>query len=312
MLLRKPIFILYLCLFSVSAFAQGKIIYAFNPGGINNGGTLDLKIYDTVTRETEILLKGSVVRRGEYNPALSPDGSNIIFNTYRFSGWKLGIADYQNGELSNIRRLTDRRNYEYNATYSPDGTKIAYQEYNWSTRDTDIFIADQNGKNAVHFINSIGSDNTPDWSWDNKSIVFASERSGNSEIYLKSLSDNTVRSLTHHDAIDFAPASSKKDGIIAFLSDRDGQVNLYTVDLQGNNLTNLTATFNSDDIRGASFDDKNYWAYKTSWSPDGNKIVFTLMYDGDLELFTVNKDGTALTQITDNNDTDMTPFWTNE
>lgn len=296
-------------LVSINAFAKEKIIYAFNPGDINTGGTLDLKIYDPETQQTEILVKGSVARRGEYNPAPSPDGSKLLFNTYRFSGWKLGIANYQNGKIGPVSRLTDRQNYEYNAKFSPDGLHTAYQEYNWSTNDTDIFIADKNGKNAVHFIHSKGSDNTPDWTYDNKSIVFASERTGNFEIYIKPVNGGDAKPLTHNDAIDFAPSTSKKNDTIAFLSDRDCFVNLYVMDQNGNNLTNLTESFSSDHVSGNSFDEKNYWAYKTDWSPSDNKIVFTLMYKGNLEIFTVNKDGTDLVQITNNNDTDMTPAW---
>lgn len=304
--------ILIFFLFTANAFADGKIIYAHNSGGINTGGTLELKIYDLKTATTETLLKGTVARRGEYNPSISPDGSKIIFNTYRFNGWKLGFADYENGEISNVMRLTDRPNYEYNASFSPDGTKIAYQEFNWSTRETDIFIADKNGKKAMHFINSRGADHVPDWSSDGNSIVFSSERNGDFDVYIKALDDGTLLNLTNDNATDFAPSTSKKENVIAFLSDREGQVNLYSLDLDDDNLRNLTVDFKSDNIDSKGFDDANYWAYKTSWSPDGDKITFTLMIDGDLEIFTVNKDGTNLTQITHNDDTDMTPFWTSE
>jgi len=301
-----------LSILTINVNAQEKIVFSRSVGGINTGGTLDIMSYDLATNKTSLLLKGTVSRRGEYNSAISPNNSKIVFNTYRFSGWKLGIADYKDGKIDNVARLTDRPNYEYNAVFSPDGTKIAYQEYNWSTRDTDIFIADQDGKNAVQFTTSKGADSTPDWAKDNKQIVFMSARSGDLDIYIKSIDGKSINNLTQNEAIDFAPSTSKTEDKIAFLSDREGRVNLYVMDLNGENLINLNVNLKTDVMTAKDFDEAHYWAYKTSWSPAGDNIVFTAMLDGNLEIFTINKDGSNLTQITDNNDTDMTPFWTGQ
>ena len=77
----------------------------------------------------------------------------------------------------------------------------------------------------------------------------------------------------------------------------------------GSDSTNLTSNLKSDNFKLDNF--VKAWAYKTSWSPNGKKIVFNLVYNGNLELFIVDKDGANLTQITKNKDKDVTPYWMN-
>ena len=289
--------------------ASPKIIFSKSSGALNTGDTLRLMIYDPANKTTKLLLKGTVKGRGEYNAATSPDNSKIVFHTYRYSGWKLGIGDFKNGKITNVKRLTNRPNYEYNAKFSPDGQKIAYQEYSWSSGDTDIFIADKNGKNATHFIKSKGGDRTPDWTKDSKSIVFTSGRENNYDIYIKSVVDKSIKNLTNSDALDFAPSTSKAANKIAFLSGREGKINLFVMNIDGSNLINLTSNLKTDDFKFKDFQKSGGWAYATSWSPDGKQIVFNSMVKGTLELFIVNSDGSELTRITNNNDSDIGPYW---
>ncbi|WP_169301362.1 TolB family protein [Pontimicrobium aquaticum] len=256
--------------------------------------------------ETKLLLKGSINRRGEYGAITSPDNLKIIFNTYRFSGWKLGIGDFDGKNISNIKKLTNRKNYEYCAQYSPDGSKIAYVEYDWSVRESDIYIADKNGKNGKYFFKTGISDQNIDWTRDSESIVFTLKKNKSLSIYIKSLNGGKAKKIVSHLANDFAPSTSKLEDKIAFLSDKEGKIHLFVVNTDGSNLKNLTPTLESSDG-----DENGIWPYKTSWSPDGKKIVFNVIINGDLEIFIVNSDGTELTQITNNNDTDMTPYWLN-
>src|SRR5687768_14790058 len=90
------------------------------------------------------------------------------------------------------------------------------------------------------------------------------------------------------------------NGKIAFVSDRanpcfgPGAVptcnyDIYTADPDGTNITRVT----HDDTLGV--DD-----YYPAWSPDGKKIAFVSYRDADgcCEIFTMNADGSGLTQVT--------------
>jgi len=294
-----------------SIYGQSKIIFSRNSGDLNTGGTLDLMIYDVQSKETKLLLKGTVSRRGEYNATTSPDNSKIIFNTYRYRGWKLGIADFKGNKINDVKRLTDRPNYEYNAIYAPDGEHMVYQEFNWDTDDAELFIANKQGKQAKKFTNYKSDTRTPCWSKDGKHIVFTSKQGWNYDILIKPINGGEATNLTDAWSASFAPSTSKIENKIAYLSDKGGSVNLYVMNIDGSDIKNLTSNFKSDPFKLDRFGKSGAWAYKTSWSPNGKQIVFNFMYKGNLELFIVDKDGANLTQITKNKDTDITPFWMN-
>lgn len=285
--------------------AQTSILFSRSKGALNSDGTLDIMRYNPVTKKTTTLMKGSVNKRGEYNAVTSPSGTHIIFNTYRFSGWKLAMGSLQNNKIADIRKLTNRKNYEYCAKFSPDGQKIVYQEYDWSDRSENLFIADGDGKNARLFFSNNVSDQNLSWTRDNKSIVFTHMKNGRLGIYSKSIDGKLFKKLSNSNANDFAASASHTEDRVAFLSDRTGKIDLFIMNSDGQNLKNLTQNLKTTDA-----DTNNIWAYKVSWSPNGDQIVFNAMIGRDLELFIVNTDGTDLHQITNNGDSDITPFWT--
>ncbi len=301
--------ILPLLMISLGAKSQSRIIFSRSPGQLNTGETPDLMVYDLKTKQTSLLHKGTVRRRGEYSVSVSPQGK-IIVNTYKFGGWKLGIADLADKGLRNFRKFTKRRNYEYNASWSHDGTRVVYEEYNWGNSDTEVFIADESGKNVVQLTDSKSDDQMPSWTNDDTRIVFVSNRSGNYELLLKSVEGSEIKNLTNHFSVDFAPSTSRLNSKIAFLSNRSGSIHLYTMDYDGRNLADLTPQLKSK-IDYGGFHSSGLWSYQTSWSPDGRQIVFNTMSGSDLELFIVNSDGTGLEQITENSDSDFCPYWTN-
>jgi TolB protein len=292
-----------------NCYSQSKLVFAQSKGKLNTGGTPDLMIYDVDTKKLELLYKGAVKGRGEYSPSFSPDNSKVIVNTYQFGGWKLGITDYKNGKIGEFKKFTSRSTYEYNAKWSNDGAFVAYQDFDWSTRDTEIFIADSNGKNTKRVTISEGGDRNPCWSLKNKSIIFTSGREDNYDIYIQSMSNQKAVNITNNPSTDFAPSTSNKEEKIAFLSDREGSINLYTINYDGKGLKNLTGKLKTDKITINGFESSGCWAYQTACSKDGNHIVFNVMINSNLEIFTVKKDGTELTQITNNVDSDICPTW---
>lgn len=232
--LMRSIFLLVMAVsFLQNGYSQSKIVFSRSLGALNSGGTPDLMIFDLASKETNLIFKGSVRGRGEYSASISPDKSKIIVNTYNFSGWKLGIADYNNGEIVEFKRFTSRTNYEYSAKWSHDGNYVAYQEFNWNTGDTEIFIVDKFGENPKQITKSAGGDRTPVWSRDDQAIIFTSGRVNAYDIYLKTFVNGNIVNLSNNPfSNDFAPSTSTKENSIAFLSDREGSVNLYLMNYE--------------------------------------------------------------------------------
>lgn len=137
------------------------------------------------------------------------------------------------------------------------------------------------------------NDYSPMWSPDGKRIVFASDRSGDGEIYVMDADGTDVLRLTHRDGYDADPAWSPDGSKIAFCTDRDGNQEIYVMDVDGSNPRNLSNHPASD-------------CATPSWSPDGKKLTFVSTRDGDwknrpednYEIYVMNADGSGQTRLT--------------
>lgn len=140
----------------------------------------------------------------------------------------------------------------------------------------------------------------------NGKIAFATNRNGNSEIFTMNADGTNQTNLTNSTtAGDDAPQWSPDATKIAFHSNRTGNFQIYTMNADGSNVTRLTNSAAND--------------VEPDWSPDGSKIAFMsdrahpgdCNYVGNCEIFTMNADGTNVTQLTFTPDLvlDFEPKW---
>ena len=151
-------------------------------------------------------------------------------------------------------------------------------------------------------------------------ITFMSNRDGHVhprfgwtsfEIYVMEVDGNNQRRLTNNPNSDWSPSWSPDGKRIAFMSDRDGHVDIlggllnfeiYVMDADGGNQQNLTNDPNDD--------------LAPSWSPDGERIVFSSARDGNrdgnqenYEIYVMDADGNNQQRLTDNDFFDTAPSW---
>ena len=139
-------------------------------------------------------------------------------------------------------------------------------------------------------------------------IAFHSKRDGNFEIYVMAADGGNQRRLTRNTAKDFSPSWSPNGRRIAFVSDRDGHVHakhgwstyeIYVMDADGSNQQNLTNNPHND--------------RQPSWSPDGERIVFSANRDWDnpqsIDIYVMDADGGNEQRLTDNPTEDESPSW---
>jgi len=129
-------------------------------------------------------------------------------------------------------------------------------------------------------------------------IAFCSFRDGNSEIYVMNVNGTNVTRLTFDAAADQEPSWAPDGSKIVFSSDRGalaGSLAIYVMAANGTNPIRLTdTTYNS----------------APAWSPDGSKIAFQSARNSfNLEIYTMNADGTSQTRITNNLAKDTQPAW---
>lgn len=115
-------------------------------------------------------------------------------------------------------------------------------------------------------------------------LVFASDREGNGEIYRFDSETAAVTNLTQNPDVDWDPAWSPDGQWIAFTSYRDGNGEIYVMRGDGSTLINVTNN---------PLDD-----YMPAWSPDGSQLVFVSERDGHQEVYTTSRDGADVRRLT--------------
>jgi TolB protein len=116
-------------------------------------------------------------------------------------------------------------------------------------------------------------------------IVFNRYVNSNLQVFKANLDGSGVINLTNSAVNDHKPIISPDRSKIGFASDRNGQCEVFTMDINGNNPQQITTNGCLGGQYGNGFG-------SFDWLPN-NKIVYT---NGNL-LFTINLDGTDLTQI---------------
>ena len=148
-----------------------------------------------------------------------------------------------------------------------------------------------------------GEDTLPDLSPDGRTVAFVSDRSGNRDIHLVDVETLAVDQLTHSFAEDSNPAWSTDGAKIVFQSNRDGNNEIYIIDAE---CAKIPEGCPDEVIRvtNSIYDD-----LEPEWSPDDEQIAFMSARDGNLEIYVMNADGTAVTRLTNNPGVDGFPSW---
>jgi TolB protein len=121
------------------------------------------------------------------------------------------------------------------------------------------------------------------WTPDGK-IVYASNASGNLDLWMMNADGSQQRQLTENSRINNDPAVSPDGRYIIFTSDRAGTPNIWRTDIGGSNPKQLTSGSGEDN---------------SQCSPDGQWVVYTLLGAGKPTLWRVSIDGGASQQLTD-------------
>ncbi len=245
------------------------------------------------------------------------------------------IGDYDG---ANQRRITINRSLNITPVWSPDGRAIAYTSYRRGFPDVYLSLIYQGTLETP--TRGVGQNWLPAFSPDGTRVAFTSNRDGNPEIYVMNRDGSEVRRLTDHPSIDSTPTWSPTGSQIAFTSDRTGlgSPQIYVIGVDGTGIRRISfesyadrptwspppyneIAFSSRTGPGHDIKILNIASGETrqitfgegtnespAWSPNGRHLAFSSTRAGRVQVFTVDRDGRNVRQITrDGNN--WTPNW---
>jgi Tol biopolymer transport system component len=119
--------------------------------------------------------------RTDSGPQFSPDGRRIAFHSDRSGPLEIWMCD---SDGTNLVQLTSLNNRSGSPRWSPDGQQIAFDFYEEGKGGKgDVYAISVEGGLPRPIVTDDSDDHWPSWSADGKWIYFASDRSGDHQVW---------------------------------------------------------------------------------------------------------------------------------
>ncbi len=269
-------------------------------------------------------------------PEWSPDGRRIAFvsgpgacildlhRVHFVSERNVGTRDVDisvaNADGSGLRKLTRGPGVDCNPVWSPDGRKIAFQRLLVRGEgdkivgfDFDVYVINADGSEERNLTGDALSER-PMWSPDGRKIAFKSGPDGAGGVYVMNADGSERRLLADSGARLRHQACPNCGGIGHVAWSPDGRKMLlirfgpsYGYDSRNSYVVVMNA--DGSGLRRLKRNVEPGNGGSPSWSPDGRKIVFVNLRDGNFDVYVMNADGSGQRNLTRHPSHDSDPEW---
>jgi len=130
-----------------------------------------------------------------FDPAVSPDGSFLVFSTTYAGSMNLMRMDLETRAITPLVETSDHTQIAHPA-FSSDGSRIAVQMWKEGGFQ-DIYLMNSDGSDVMALISDKATDASPVWGREDEYIFFHSDRTGVPNIFAYSLKDRTLFQVTN-------------------------------------------------------------------------------------------------------------------
>jgi Tol biopolymer transport system component/tRNA A-37 threonylcarbamoyl transferase component Bud32 len=248
-----------------------------------------------------------------YNPAWSPDGSEVLCATEGVADPAIREAD---SRIWRIDVATGAKRLAIDAdavqpSWSPDGRRIAYWGVPRGTARRVLSTVQARPGNpdgrvdAMPLVDDQYLNWNPVWAPDGKHLYFASNRGGSMNLWRLAVDEATGKPLGEPEALTTPSRwsgllSIARDGRRILFATRDGRSDLEKMDFDP--VAGRIAGPPQAILQGSRY------VRSCEVSPDGRRIVFHSQVPQE-DLFVVRSDGSDLRQLTNDRYKDRHPLW---
>jgi len=184
-----------------------------------------ISIYDFATKQIRTVYTGDGIIEA---PNWSRDGKYLLVNT-EGDLYRLPV---EGGRLEKIELAGGPFRANNDHDLSPDGKLLAFSASSPSSRQSQVYVADADGKN-VKLLTPAAPSYFHGWSPDGKWLAFVGQRNGKYELYRVSVNGGPEERLTSAGGFDDGPDYSPDGKWIYFNSDRSGGWDIWRIPASG-------------------------------------------------------------------------------
>ena len=276
------------------------------------------KTIESLPEESEHLPKYTLVGEKEltgggnyddFGPSFSPDGKTIVFASNRKGNWDIWSTS---AEGEGLKQMTEDTGSELAPVFSPDGKEIAFLR-GQKTEDRlqyDIWLINNDGSGARQVTDGINVISYPAWNPEGKELAFVSKGDSGHEIVLIDLKTKMQRHV-------ISIWDTEKPNPMMFPFTKEGEKEEFTSEEIGKmkklfpkakvGMGGLTP-FTKGETVDVPYPLKDF-LYRVDYNAAGDKIIFESNRTGNIDIWSVNKDGTELTRITKEDGPHLNPVF---